>query len=48
MIPSILTSLVYDYYGIYDSGYKIQAIVDQFDPSYMIGGHGAGLVVTGI
>jgi glyoxylase-like metal-dependent hydrolase (beta-lactamase superfamily II) len=41
-------SLVYNYYDFYDSGYKIQAIVDKFEPSYVIGGHEPGLVVTGV
>lgn len=41
-------SLVYNYYDFYDSGYKIQAMVEKFEPAYVIGGHEPGLVATGI
>ena len=41
-------NLVYNYYDFYDSGYKIKAIVDKWEPSYVIGGHEPGLLFTGV
>lgn len=41
-------SLVYNFYDFYASGYKIKAIVDKWDPGYVIGGHEPGVVVTGV
>ena len=37
--PFYPNKLVYNYYDFYDSGYKIKAIVEKYEPSYVIGGH---------
>jgi len=41
-------NIIYNYYDWYDSGYKIKAIVDKYDPAYVICGHEPSLVYTGV
>jgi len=42
------SSLVYNYYDWYDSGYKIKAVVSAYEPGFIIGGHEPSLMVTGV
>lgn len=41
-------NMVYNYFDFYESGYKIKAIVEKWEPSYVIGGHEPGLLFTGV
>lgn len=41
-------NVIYNFYDFYDSGYKIKAMVEKWEPSYVIGGHEPGLLYTGV
>jgi len=41
-------SIIYDYHAWYNSGYKIKAIAEKYEPSYVIGGHEPSVLFTGV
>ncbi len=44
--PFYPSSLVYDYYDWYDSGYKIRAIAEKNEPEFILAGHEPSLLST--
>jgi len=42
--PFYPSSLVYDYYDWYDSGYKIRAIAEKNEPEFILYGHEPSLL----
>jgi N-acyl homoserine lactone hydrolase len=45
--PFMPSSLIYNYYDYYDSGYKIKALLEEYTPEFLIAGHEPSLLVTG-
>ena len=46
--PFYPCSIIYNYYDWYESGYKIKAIIEKDEPSYVICGHEPSLLFTGV
>ncbi|MCL1917049.1 MAG: N-acyl homoserine lactonase family protein [Peptococcaceae bacterium] len=40
------SSIIYNHYDWYDSSYKIKAIVEKYEPGYILAGHEPGLMYT--
>ncbi len=46
--PFMPSTLIYNYYDYYDSGYKIKAVLGNYSPEFVIPGHEPSLLVTGV
>lgn len=45
--PFIPSSLIYNYYDYYDSGYKIKTLLGNYSPEFLLPGHEPALMVNG-